>query len=67
MVTIYTTRDGDVLDEICWRFYGNTKNIMMVFEANVGLSDIGTHYEAGIQIILPAIIETPVTYTTSLW
>lgn len=67
MVTIYITRDGDVLDEICWRFYGNTDNLINVYKENPGLSDMGTHYESGIEIKLPEITEMQVTYTAALW
>lgn len=67
MVTTYTTRDGDVLDDICWRFYGNADNLIAVFEANPGLSELGDHYEAGVEIKLPAIQPEPTPYTASLW
>ncbi|WP_133522628.1 tail protein X [Buttiauxella sp. JUb87] len=67
MVTIYITRDGDILDEICWRFYGDTKNLIDVFNANPGLSELGNYYEAGIEIKLPVIAEEPTIYTPSLW
>ncbi|WP_244272424.1 tail protein X [Buttiauxella ferragutiae] len=56
-----------MLDEICWRFYGDTKNLVDVFNANPGLSDLGNYYEAGIEIKLPVIAEEPTIYTPSLW
>ncbi|AYN26399.1 phage tail protein [Buttiauxella sp. 3AFRM03] len=67
MVTIYITRDGDILDEICWRFYGDSKNLIAVFNANPGLAEWGNYYEAGIEIKLPVITDEPTIYTPSLW
>lgn len=67
MATIYTTRDGDVLDDICWRYYGNADNLIAVLNANPGLSELGNYYDAGVEIILPIITPEPVTWTPSLW
>ncbi|WP_310606948.1 tail protein X [Buttiauxella brennerae] len=67
MVTTYITRDGDILDDICWRFYGNADNIILVLNANPGLSESGNYYTAGVKIELPAIENKPTIYTVSLW
>lgn len=64
---VYTTKDGDVLDDICWRNYGagyNVSTLPLVYNANPGLADIGPIYQAGIQILLPAL--PPGTGTTSV-
>lgn len=66
MATTYTTRDGDMLDAVCWAWYGNADNVPAVLNANPGLAEYGTHFPAGIVILLPDITPEP-TYTTSLW
>lgn len=67
---IYSTRDGDVLDEIVWRHYGVTSTAMLrqVFAANPTLADRPAVMPAGVSIILPDI-EQPAAETpgVSLW
>ncbi|NAX00016.1 MULTISPECIES: tail protein X [unclassified Vibrio] len=53
MAKLYRTRDGDVLDEICYSEYGTEKAITAVLNANPGLAEKGSKFAAGIQIILP--------------
>lgn len=53
MAKLYRTRDGDVLDEICYSEYGTEKAITAVLNANPGLAEKGSKFTAGIQIILP--------------
>lgn len=67
MATTYRTRDGDVLDAICWRHYGRENAVVDVMKANPGLSEIGPVLPSGIQITLPDLA-TPITKeVTSLW
>ena len=53
MAIQYRTKEGDVLDEICYSYYGSSQAIHAVLEANPGLAENGTVFEAGVEIILP--------------
>jgi phage tail protein X len=52
MVT-YTTKDGDVLDWICWKHYGTATVLEQVLDANPTLTD--EKLPAGIVVKLPYI------------
>ncbi len=55
----YRTRDGDVLDAICARYYGNTPHrVEDVIAANPGLSSLGPVLPSGLIIELPEIEDT---------
>lgn len=64
----YRTKDGDMLDAICFTHYGHTNGTTeAVLEANPGLSEYGPLLPAGILITLPTL-ETPAKQDTiSLW
>lgn len=65
--TVYRTLAGDVLDWICWRYYGRQSGaVEAVLAANVGLAERGAVYPAGVVITLPALAE-PVSQPTRLW
>ncbi|ACS80172.1 tail protein X [Maridesulfovibrio salexigens] len=64
---IYTTKDGDMLDHICWKHYGTESAVPEVLEANPGLVDLGAVLEAGVEIILPEIATPEPDQGTSLW
>ncbi len=51
----YRTRDKDMLDKICYDYYGQTSHriVEMVLEANPSLADYGTIFPAGLSIKLP--------------
>lgn len=53
MAKQYRTRDGDVLDAICYKEYGTEKALSTVLEANPGLAEKGPKYSAGVIITLP--------------
>ncbi len=53
MAKLYRTRDGDMLDEICYSEYGTEQAVVAVLDANPGLADKGAILIAGIEIILP--------------
>lgn len=53
MATQYRTKDGDVLDQICYDHYETEQAVPTVLEANPSLADNGTVFSAGIEIILP--------------
>lgn len=56
MATTYTTRDGDMLDEICFKFYGKTDGtVERVLEANQNLANLGPVYSAGVVITMPDV------------
>ncbi|MBN4078883.1 tail protein X [Gammaproteobacteria bacterium AH-315-C21] len=52
MVT-YSTKDGDVLDQICLEYYGSTTVTEQVLEVNRNLADVGPILPSGIIIQLP--------------
>ena len=68
MSTPYVTRDGDVLDDICLRVYGEQKpgQVEAVLAANPGLADRGVLLPSGVLIILPAL-EAQGEVTVRLW
>lgn len=65
----YTTRQGDVLDDVVSRFYGDTSNgiVELVLEINRGLADYGPVLPAGVDIILPARPAQTKTPLKRLW
>ena len=71
MATTYRTRDGDVLDALCWLHYGTTVGtVEAVLEGNRGLADQGAIYPAGILITFPdlaASATAPLTRPVRLW
>ena len=68
MSIIYTTRDGDVLDQICQNYYGSTaKIVQQVLEANLHLSNLDAVFEAGVKITLPEITIQKESEIVKLW
>lgn len=67
--TIYTTKDGDMVDEICWRHYGNSKGYTeAVLEANYRLEDQPLQLPAGLRITLPEVsVTTENAAVVRLW
>lgn len=60
----YRTKQGDVLDEICFNHYGREGLTEFVLQANRGLSSKGPVFPSGIIINLPpAPVKKPVTIT----
>jgi len=52
---MYTTRDGDMLDHLCWRHYGQEwDRVETALEANPGLAAHGPVLPGGLVILLPA-------------
>lgn len=65
---IYRTKDGDMLDWICWEYYGiQSGAVESVLEANPGLGDKGTVFAEGVEIILPKLQSTTTVNTIRLW
>lgn len=70
MATTYQTRDGDMLDLICSDYYGAAtvnQSVAAVLEANRGLADHGTHFPAGVIIILPDWVPESQQSGDQLW
>ena len=65
----YRTRDGDMLDAICRRYYGTeTGTVEIVLEANPGLAARGPLQPEGILVELPDLPQPPKTIpTVKLW
>lgn len=66
----YKTSEGDVLDEVLWRQYGkgSSEILRTVFDANFGLADLGPILPAGVEIVLPDIVNpTAISESVSLW
>lgn len=70
MAQTYRTRDGDVVDEIAWRYYGAVDQAILgiVLDANPGLADRGAVLPGGVIITLPDIAQPTTTQkSVSLW
>ncbi len=67
MIT-YVTKDGDVLDAICWKYYGSTTGVVeKVLQANRHLAELGAIFSAGVKIILPDLTQEEETESVKLW
>ncbi|WP_419783732.1 tail protein X [Maridesulfovibrio sp.] len=64
---IYTTKDGDMLDRICWKYYGVESAVTDVLEANPGLADLGPVLSAGVEITLPEIATPEQDQGINIW
>lgn len=50
----YLASDGDTLDYICWRYYGQQSGaVELVLDANPGLGALGVEIPEGTEITLP--------------
>jgi phage tail protein X len=64
----YITKDGDVLDLICWKYYGSTNGtVEKVLEANRHLANLDPVLAAGVKIILPDLTKTEEEKSVKLW
>ena len=67
MIT-YITKDGDVLDAICWKYYGSTVGtVEKILEANRHLAELGNIFSAGVKIILPDLTPEEESESVKLW
>ncbi|MCP4100327.1 MAG: phage tail protein [Lentisphaerae bacterium] len=62
----YRTNDNDMLDEVCFKYYGRESAVVDVLEANPHLADLGCRLTAGLIIELPDLPEVEQN-TISLW
>ncbi len=63
----YTTKQGDMLDQVCADQLGDVAHLAAVLEANPGLAALGPVYPAGITITLPDLSAPVQTGTIRLW
>lgn len=67
-MTRYRTKDGDMLDRLCWKHYGRSRGVVeAVLEANPGLAGIGPVLPAGIEIALPDLPAPTKAAAIRLW
>ena len=64
----YRTKDGDMLDWICFQYYSQESGaVEAVLEANPGLAKLGPVFPAGTIIELPTLPNTSQKGTVRLW
>jgi phage tail protein X len=64
----YLSREGDSVDEICWRHYGHSQQTTeIVLAANRDLARYGPLLPAGVKILLPDIPPTQQTTLVRIW
>ena len=65
----YLTKNGDMLDDVVSRYYGDTDNriVERVLEANKGLADYGPVLPAGLRLIFPSRPTTSTAKIKFLW
>jgi len=64
----YTTIDGDMIDRICWRYYGVSSGPMeMVMAANPHIRQHGEKLPAGLVIDLPPFTLPVAEKQVKLW
>jgi len=64
----YRTKDGDMLDDICFKTYQRESAIVDVLNANPRLAALGAVYKAGVIINLPLLpTTTKKAQSIALW
>ena len=68
-MTTYRTKEGDVVDAVCRRYYGREAGaVEAVLEANPGLAELGPMLPAGALVTLPGLPRPLETIeTVKLW
>lgn len=67
-MTRYITRDGDMLDEIVWRYYGARDGALeAVLDANPALAREDAVLKAGLVITLPPLAVSTAKAPLRLW
>ncbi|WP_064603943.1 tail protein X [Photobacterium sp. J15] len=68
MEKTYRTREGDMLDDICYRHYGRESTVTEVLKVNPGLAEYGPILPSGLEIKLPPLTAPVVkSEANSLW
>ena len=64
----YRTKEGDVLDRVCWKHYGaHAGAVEAVLEANTNLAEHGEVLPAGLEIVLPDLVLPETEKLIRLW
>jgi phage tail protein X len=63
----YRSREGDTIDLICWRVYGDVLMSQSVLRANRGVADLDLVLPVGTVLELPEITATNIDKTIKLW
>lgn len=64
----YRTKEGDVLDRVCWKHYGAQAGaVEAVLEANTNLAEHGEVLPAGLEIVLPDLVLPETEKLIRLW
>lgn len=67
---VYIAADGDMVDEVCWRYYDKGQQplaVERVYAANPGLADLGPVLAAGTRILLPELPEPEAKPVLRVW
>lgn len=69
MPTIHVTGQGEMVDAICRRFYGDESGFVeAVLDANPGLAANGTTLPIGTRVVLPDLAKaTEIVPVVTLW
>jgi len=62
----YRSKEGDVVDAICYRYYGRSNVAAQVYDMNPGLSGYGPILPSGVIIDLPDIEEPSTTVLSKI-
>jgi len=66
-MTTYRTKDGDMVDQICFDHYGDESMAGAVYRANPGLAKYGPLLPRGLEIDLPNQSAAPAVAPKRLW
>lgn len=70
MPEVYRAKDGDMVDEICWRFYEKGQQplaVERVYEVNQNLAALGPKLPAGTLVTLPDLPRPATTPIIRVW
>lgn len=68
MSTFYRSRTGDMIDSICYHFYGKqAEAVELIYEINRGLANYGPVLPTGLIIELPDLPEAETVKMVKLW
>lgn len=51
------SQQGDTVDLICWRFYGNTNGVEAVLDANTSLAFLPPMLPVGTVVVMPELTQ----------
>ncbi|WP_265032656.1 tail protein X [Wolbachia endosymbiont (group A) of Sicus ferrugineus] len=68
MTIYYLTKEGEMLDLICWKHYGFTDGVVeLALAENLGLAEYGSFLPVGLKIKLSAIQKTVQKSKLKVW